>query len=148
MALKKWHCTRCEEDFTISADMRCGDGRKHEVPAKTYYAASPNLRKYVTEERSIPGPNGKARLVPAKYVEFVRGTYSTSDPEDQAALDIEPGLINNDEWKQKYIGKEDLLEMRERELKAKEERLAKMENDLLVKTQKQVEGEGKSKAGK
>jgi len=110
------------------------------VEAKTYYSASSSWRTYVAEERLITlGDTGRVRVIPARSVQFTRGSFTTGDPEDQFALDQEPSMISADRWKELYLSTDERNKMKERELKAWEERLVLQQNSLLDKVKQQQE---------
>ncbi len=138
---KSWKCLECDKTFGYG-DWNCPDGRKHAVEAKTYFSPAENLRTYVVEERLITTMDGRQQMRPARSVEFVKGQYNTSDPEDQYALDVEDGLITQEQWRVRYISLEERLAQRERELKSREERLKASENEYLDKVKETV-GAGK-----
>lgn len=131
MALKKgYRCIVCDTDFApykwISAD-----GHRHKVEEKTYYSPAKNWVTYVAEEKFLAlDDSGKARLIPARAVQFNNGVFTTSDPEDQYALD-EQCKMTRQEWEKVFFSREELVAKKERELKARETAVEVAENALL-----------------
>lgn len=140
MALREFQCARCDEKFK-APNWTCKDGARHQIESKTYYSPVPSWRTYVSEERRELMETGLNRTIPARLVEFSRGTYTTCDPEDQYSLDQQDGCITPEQWKAKYIDKAELNAMKEREL----DRKINEYNDLVAKAQAQVAGEPKGK---
>lgn len=142
MALREFTCKRCDEKFKAPS-WTCKDGSRHQIDLKTYYSPVPSWRTYVSEERRELMETGLNRTTPARLVEFSRGIYTTSDPEDIYSLDQQDGCITAEQWKAKYLPKEELNAMKEREL----DRKINEYNDLVAKAKAQVAEEPKP-AGK
>lgn len=135
-------CTRCKKEVEIP-EWDCVDGMRHQVEAKTYYSPAANLTTYSAEER-IVHINGNATRIPAKRVQFLKGAFTTCDPQDQFGLDNQKGLITADQWKEIFVSKEERVAMKERELDVRERRIIEQQSalDRLKAQSKGVAKEG------
>lgn len=138
--LPTFTCKKCGKKFEVG-DWDCKDGKMHEVAPKTYYSPVSSWRTYVAEERIITISNGQTRMTPARAVDFVRGVYTTSNPEDQYALDNKEGLISAEDWRERFISQEERNKMKQRELELREKRLVEREQALLAKIKSQTGGD-------
>lgn len=139
MAIQTLDCKRCDKPFK-APNFLCADGKRHQVEPKTYYAAHANLNTVVSPERIIQ-VGGDGRMIAARLVEFHRGAFTTSDPEDQIALDdlfSKGGLLTAEQWQERYISKDERLAMQSRNLAQREASLKERENALLTQIQAQV----------
>jgi hypothetical protein len=129
MAKKEFTCTRCDEKFT-PGNWNCNDGQRHSVELKTYYTSTEGLTLHY-------GPvHGEDVMSHSRGVlTFVRGTYQTTDPEQQETLDTYPGCISFERWKETHIDEKERAAMAARE----KVRLEKTNNDLLETVRKQAE---------
>jgi hypothetical protein len=66
-----------------------------------------------------------------KVISFSRGTFQTSDPEQQEFLDAYPGCISFEEWKQAHLTQKE----RDEQSKRENSRLVQEKNDLLKQVQ-------------
>ena len=158
MPLPTWKCTICDKRFTVG-EWICSDGmNNHIVENKEYLLAdAPSdpghperggmdaLKDGRTRICNIPPDktvqrNGELHMVPGGYVEFVRGRYSTSDPEIQYCLNKKGGFCSEAEWQAVWLSQNQQLQLREMSIKAREQRLENDRNDLLaqVKQAKQT----------
>jgi hypothetical protein len=160
MQLTRWTCTECKKEFGVG-EWTCADGVTHHiVPPREYLrddapsdpghpqsGGMDSLRDGRTRVCNIPPDrqvvvNGEVHLQPGGYVEFIRGRFSTTDPEVQHHLNIKGGWCSEERWRQVWMSQAQQLRLREDELNAKERRLENERNELLskVKDQKQPVG--------
>src|SRR5215469_4516143 len=149
MALPKFTCLDCGKTF-IAGDYMCQTGVKHRVETKSYYTADaptvaewrdgrPYINKAIARTYILNVPpekmiteNGEVRRIPGGTVEFVRGFYETDDPEIQFYLDRKEGLCNRQRWEEVYINDDERHQIKELELRAREQRVVERENELLA----------------
>jgi hypothetical protein len=143
MPLQKFNCVKCEKQFEVG-QWTCVDGADHEVAPKTYYVDNPSsdikdakksrLMVYTTPEREVTDPTtGQREIKMARAVEFVRGTLTTSNAQDQMFLDRYPGRVNKQRWEEVYITPAERVYLKEQEVKKREEVVREKENALLDK---------------
>lgn len=149
--LAKYHCTNCEKDFEAGS-WQCASGEHHTVLAKTYYVLDAPADKRDCKNARLQMlnviPEGKvmrgndAVVVPGTHIEFVRGIFSTDNPQIQMALDKRGKVFSGDEgrkmWEAAYFSNEEKKELEAIELKGKVARLENERNDLLAKVQAQA----------
>jgi hypothetical protein len=121
MALLEFVCTRCDAKF-VQGKWNCKDGQAHTVAEKIYFVPSEGLAVYYTQQIMVPNAHGQAQIIPAKRLEFIRGTYTTSDSEKQAFLDNYAGCVSREVWEQTHIP------LKERQAKVKRELAASEQN--------------------
>ena len=150
MAIAKFHCLNCDKDFE-AGNWYCSSGEPHTVPEKTYYVRDAPVDKrdcknarlqmlnVIPESKVILG--GDTHVVPGTHVEFVRGMYSTSNPQLQMNLDKRPHVASGDagkvQWEQDYFSNEEKNAMA---LIAQNARIVRLENEnnkLLQQVQNQ-----------
>jgi hypothetical protein len=124
MALREFTCVACDKKFLQGKWAGCQSvgGANHVVEDKTYYVPSEGLTVYYTQQTMTPNIHGQAQITPAKRLEFIRGTYTTNDPEKQAFLDTYGGIVPRDVWEQTHIP------LKERQAKTKREQAAAESN--------------------
>jgi hypothetical protein len=151
-------CLNCEKEFAVG-DWLCINGvTNHVVAAKEYLLADAptdpghperggmdSKRDGRTRICNIPPPKKVMRgdeiqWVGEGYVEFIRGRFSTSDPEAQYWLDRKGGFCTEAEWQAAWLSQSQQLEIREMGLRAREQRLENDRNELLTQV-KQQKGE-------
>ena len=156
MPTKEWKCLECSKKFGPDNFM-CTDGTSlHVVEQKEYLLADApsdpghpasggmdSRRDGRTRICNIPPDrtvlrNGESMLVPGGYVEFIRGRFSTNNPEIQYYLEKKGGFCTEGEWAAAWLSQSQQLEMREMALKAREQRIESTENALLSKTKERV----------
>ncbi len=158
MSIPSWNCVECGKKFT-PGEWVCLDGQStHIVGNKEYLLADApsdpghperggldSLKDGRTRICNIPPDkqivvNGETRLVPGGYVEFVRGRFSTSNPEIQYYLEKKGGFCSEAQWEAVWLSQSQQLELKEMSLKAREQRLENDRNALLtsVKERKAV----------
>ena len=88
---KVLHCTQCNQDFKSGGWYGCegNPARKHAVERRTFYSESDRYQVQVIVETRIIGAGGNLVHVPGKIVEFIGGTFMTTDPEIQEVLERE-----------------------------------------------------------
>lgn len=151
MALPTWKCEVCNKKFTVN-EWVCADGvSNHIVETKQYYLADAPTDGSSSDELShgqtiicnIP-PDKKIQkgnevhIQPGGNVTFIRGQYSSTDPEIQYWLDLKGGFCNKDRWNEVWLSREQKNEMKEMDLRAREQRLENDRNELLTQTQAKV----------
>ena len=158
MALKTWTCLTCEKDFK-DGNWLCFDGQtNHVVKEKVYRTldvpqepgqipkgAKPPVIRGRTVVCNIPPPKKVMRgdeisWVGEGNVEFINGSYSTTDPEKQYWLDKKGSSYNatEEQWKAAWYTPEELIAEKEMQLKVDRERLEHDRNELLAATKKKV----------
>src|SRR5216684_3469800 len=103
--LPTWKCETCGKSFTVG-EWACADGQTNHVvgwkeyllndaptdPGHPAQGGADSLRDGRTRICGIPPDkqvvmHGEVRMVPGGYVEFIRGRFSSTDPEIQYCLD-------------------------------------------------------------
>jgi hypothetical protein len=155
--LPTWHCQACNKKFTVG-EWICVDGQSnHVVAEKTYRSVDApsdpghpaqggqdSLRDGRTRVCNIPPDktvqrNGELHLVPGGYIEFVRGRFSTSDPEVQYHLDKRPAYNATEaQWESAWLSKSQQFELDKMRLNAERQRLENMNNELLAQVKQKV----------
>lgn len=150
MALPTYHCLECEKEFK-AGNWECTAGQQHVVAAKTYYTADaptvpewrnghPYVNKQIarTQILNIP-PERKVqdgdemRRIPGGSLEFIRGQYTTSDPEIQFYLDKKESLCSKERWEEVYLTDEEKIIIQQGKLANAQLRLQSERNELLEK---------------
>ena len=153
--IQTWKCVNCGKEFKVG-DWLCEDGvTNHVVPEKEYLLADAptdpghperggmdSKRDGRTRICNIPPPRKVMRgdevsWVGEGYVEFVRGRYATTDPEAQYWLDRKGGFCSEQQWEAAWLSQSQQLEIKEMNLKAREQRLESERNELLSQVQQQ-----------
>lgn len=156
--MQTWKCLECGEEFGVGK-WTCTDGlSNHIVQNKEYlladapsdpgHAASggmDSLRNGRTVICNIPPPQkvmeGDAiKWVGEGNVEFIRGRFSTTDPQKQYWLDKKGGFCNQEQWERVWLSQSQQLQLKEMALNAREHRLENERNELLTQV-KQQKGE-------
>lgn len=159
MALAKYHCTRCEADFT-AGDWHCKTGEVHVVAPETYYVMdAPAIKtdaqamkssglimaNVLPEQRIIKGND--VQVVPGTNVHFVRGTHSTTDPRIQDALNQRKGVHRGPEgialWEKEYLTASEKSDINDARQKKYIERLENERNSLLEQVKEKAKPAGK-----
>jgi hypothetical protein len=157
MPLQTWKCLVCEKKFSVG-EWICQDGQSnHVVASKEYLLADAptdtgrperggmdSLRDGRTRICNIPPDkqavvNGELRGIPGGYVEFIRGRYSSDNPEIQYCLDKKGGFCTQERWESVWLSQSQQLELKEMSLHAREQRLENERNELLSQVKKQKE---------
>ena len=155
MAVQSFKCVICDKEFK-AGDWTCEDGlSNHVVASKEYLLADAptdpghperggmdSKRDGRTRICNIPPPQKVMRgdevtWIGEGYVEFVRGRFATTDPQQQYWLDKKGGFCSQGQWEQAWLSHSQQLEIKEMSLKAREQRLENDRNDLLSQVQKQ-----------
>lgn len=156
MAKKQtWKCVDCGKEFGVG-EWLCIDGMtNHVVEAKEYLLADAptdaghperggmdSKRDGRTRICNIPPPQkvmegDEVKWVGEGYVEFVRGRFSTTDPVAQYWLDRKGGFCTEEQWQAAWLSQSQQLEIKEMNLRAREQRLENDRNELLTQVQSQ-----------
>ncbi len=150
----EWKCTECKKNFTVG-QWTCADGSSnHVVEDKTYRCLdapsdpstkAASLKDGRTVVCNIPPPRKVMEGNEAKYigegnVEFIRGRFSTTDPEKQYWLDKKPGYnATEEQWRSAWYSESQQLELGKLELAAGQQRLENERNALLVNVKNRVQ---------
>jgi len=153
--IQSWKCLACGKDFK-AGDWTCADGlSNHVVAVKEYLLADAptdpghperggmdSKRDGRTVICNIPPPQkvmegDTVKWVGEGHVEFVRGRFSTSDPQQQYWLDKKGGFCTEAQWEVAWLSQSQQLEIKEMSLKAREQRLENDRNELLSQVQQQ-----------
>lgn len=156
--IQSWKCTVCGKTFKVG-DWTCEDQLStHVVENKEYLLADAptdpghperggmdSKRDGRTRICNIPPPQKVMRgdevsWIGEGYVEFVRGRFSTTNPQEQYWLDKKGGFCNQEQWERAWLSQSQQLEIKEMSLKAREQRLENDRNELLASV-KQQKGE-------
>lgn len=153
--MSQWKCLECAKKFG-PGEWICADGSSnHKVEEKTYRCLDApsdpstkdaSLKDGRTVVCNIPPPKrvmegNDAKWVGEGSVEFIRGRYTTADPEKQYWLDKKLAYnATEEQWKTVWYSPSQQLEIGRMELKAGQERLENERNDLLEKTKARVAG--------
>jgi hypothetical protein len=149
MPLPTWKCKTCEKSFTVG-EWICIDGhRNHIVESKEYLLADApsdaghpeaggmdSKKDGRTIICGIPPDKtvkiaGELHTIPGGSVQFIRGRFSTTDPESQYALDIKGGWCSEAEWRNAWLSDGQRLELDRQKLRADQQRLENDRNELL-----------------
>ena len=155
MALEQFYCLNCEKNFK-AGNWTCVNGMNHSVANKRYFMndapsvvsivngrPTVNKRDSATQIQNIPpekrviGPDGNERIIPGGQVQFIRGMYETTNPEEQFWLNQHRGMCDEKTWQDAYLNEDEKLQLERMELAAERTRLEGMKNDLLSKVQAQ-----------
>lgn len=158
MSLPAWKCTVCDKKFTVG-EWTCRDGQSnHLVENKEYLlndapsdpghiapgsTISVSLRDGRTRICGIPPPKKvtegtDTRWVGEGYVEFIRGRFSTADPEIQYWLDKKGGFCSQEQWDAAWLTEGQQLVKQRLEVDAMRGRLENERNELLAQTKARV----------
>ena len=148
MALQKWTCTRCDNDFQ-APEWHCADGHAHTVKSKTYYMLDAPADKrdckfsqtvvcnVVPERREVRGT--ETIVIPGTNVTFVRGLFETDDPQLQIGLNNRKHILQGQDglvrWQEAYFSDQEKQELEQMKLKAEITRLQSEKNQLLAEVQ-------------
>ena len=155
MAVQLFKCVVCEKEFK-AGDWTCEDGLSNHVVAEKEYllADAPSdpghperggmdsKRDGRTRICNIPPPQkvmkgDEVQWIGEGYVEFVRGRFSTSDPQQQYWLDRKGGFCTQAQWEAAWLSQSQQLEIKEMKLQAREQRLENERNELLSQVKQQ-----------
>lgn len=153
--MSQWKCVECGKKFGVGEWM-CADGTSnHRVEEKTYRCLDApsdpstkdaSLKDGRTTVCNIPPPKrvmegNDAKWVGEGSVEFIRGRFATSNPEQQYWLDKKPGYnATEEQWRAVWYSDAQQLQLGRMELAAGQARLENDRNDLLEKTKARVAG--------
>ena len=142
-----WKCLECGKKFS-AGEWTCLDGiSHHRVEEKTYRCldapSDPStkdaeLKNGRTVVCNIPPPKrvmegSDAKWVGEGSVEFIRGRFSTSDPEQQYWLDKRPSYnATEEQWSRVWLSQNQQLEIDRMQLAADRQRLENERNELLA----------------
>lgn len=147
MPLAKFNCENCDKGFT-AGEWFCQSGVAHVVAAKTYYVmdapadkkdvqamkSSRLLMCNVIPERKVTA-GAEVHTIPGRNVEFIRGMFSTTDPELQNALNSRNKVFQGEEghqlWEKEYLTAAEKAEMEHNRQNAYIKRLENDNNRLL-----------------
>lgn len=148
-----WKCLECGKKFGVGEWM-CADGTSnHRVEEKTYRCLDApsdpstkdaSLRDGRTVVCNIPPPKrvaegSEVKLVGEGSVEFIRGRYSSTNPEVQYWLDKRPGYnATEEQWRSTWYSESQKLVLGQMELAAARQRLENDRNELLSQTKQKV----------
>jgi hypothetical protein len=154
--LPTWKCVVCGKKFTVG-EWTCQDGTSnHTVEMKEYLmddapsdpghpaqGGMDSLRDGRTRVCNMPPDkkvvlNGEVTIIPGGYVEFVRGRYSTDNPEIQYLLDKKGGFCTPERWAQVWLSQGQQFELERQRLSALSARLENERNELLNQTKQRV----------
>lgn len=154
MSLTTWKCLVCEKDFK-PGEWACADGQSNHIVQKKEYlladaptdAGHPanggmdSKRDGRTRICNIPPDknvvlNGEMHIQPGGYVEFIRGRFSTDNPEIQYYLEKTRGssFVTEEQWQQAWLSQTQQLEIERGQVNALKVRLENERNELLAKT--------------
>jgi hypothetical protein len=136
---QEWKCTFCDKKFR-APHWYCKEGVNHQVESKTYYAPTEGLQVMWKTDRSYMSTAGDGTLVkvPGKTAQFVRGTFVTSDPEEQFFFDRYPGCITAEQWEDNHLTAQEKIRRQGDELNAAKRIIAE-QNELLKAVKAGVE---------
>lgn len=153
--LATWKCETCGKDFTIG-EWLCIDGQSNHIVARKEYLLNdaPTDPGHPAQGGTDSLRDGRTRVCgipPAKrtvegdqvrwggegYVEFVRGRFSTDNPEIQYWLDKKGGFCSEEQWEQVWLSQNQQLILERGKLDAMKQRLENERNDLLSQVKQQ-----------
>ncbi len=157
MPLPTWKCIVCDKKFS-AGEWTCADGMSNHVVAVKEYllddapqdtgrperGGMDSLRDGRTRICNIPPDknvmrNGEIHMQPGGYVEFIRGRFSTDNPEIQYHLEKKGGFCTEERWQAVWLSQGQQIELKEMNLRAREQRLENDRNELLTNVKKQKE---------
>lgn len=158
--LPSWTCIVCEKHFTVKDGFLCVDGTNNHVVADKLYllADAPSdpghspKGSFIDDRRegrtricNIPPDktvlrNGEAAMVPGGYVEFIRGRFSTTNPEIQYYLDKKGGFCTEEQWQANWLNDAQKIEQEKILLARERSRLENERNELLTMTKQKTVG--------
>jgi hypothetical protein len=156
MSLATWKCLTCSKDFTVG-EWACVDGQSNhlverreyllaDAPTDAGHPASGGMdskRDGRTRVCNIPPDkhvviNGEVHIQPGGYVEFIRGRFSTDNPEIQYCLDKKGGFCTEAQWENAWLSQSQQLQIERGKLDALKTRLENERNELLAQTREKV----------
>lgn len=160
MALQSWKCTECNKTFKVG-EWVCMDGvSQHKVASKMYRACDPPQDIGYKDTKGTPldassfGETVVCNIPPSKRIineageisyqgggsiTFVRGRFSTSNPEVQYWLDMRPEYNRTeDDWSATWLSKDQQLDLVRDKLEKERMRLENERNELLAATKARV----------
>jgi len=155
MSLPTWKCDVCGKKFTVG-EWVCDGQSNHTVTRKEYLlndaptdpGHAPNggmdsLRDGKLRICNIPPDktivvNGETQRVAGGNVEFIRGRFSTTDPEQQYFLDKKGGYCTEEQWEAAWLSNSQQLELERMRLNSMRQRLEAERNELLTQTKQRV----------
>lgn len=156
MSIQTWKCEVCGKTFKV-AEWVCEDGvSAHVVAEKTYRCLDApsdpstkdsSLKDGRTVVCNVPPPKrvmegNDAKWVGEGSVEFIRGRFMTSNPEQQYWLDKRPAYnATEEQWKTVWLSQNQQLELGKMELQAAQQRLENDRNELLSRVKQQKDKE-------
>lgn len=151
--MQSWTCVECGKKFG-PGEWTCTDGQSNHVVAEKIYRSLDAPSDPSTKDDSLKDgrtvvcniPPGKkvmegedVKFIGEGSVEFVRGRYSTTDPEKQYWLDKKPACqATEEQWRSVWYSQGQKLAVKEMELRAMEQRLENDRNELLTKTKERM----------
>lgn len=160
MSLPVWKCTSCDKKFTVG-EWTCRDGQTNHIVEEKLYLLNDapsdpghiapgstinvSLRDGRTRICGIPPPKKitegtDTRYVGEGYVEFLRGRFTTADPEIQYWLDRKGGFCTQEQWDAAWLTEGQQLMKQKLEVEAMRGRLENERNELLAQTKARVAG--------
>ena len=155
MSLPTWKCETCGKTFSVG-EFVCVDGQtNHKVALKEYLLADApsdpghpagggmdSLRDGRLRICNIPPDktvmvNGEAMRVPGGYVEFIRGRFSTADPEQQYFLDKKNHYCTEAQWEAAWLSNNQQILLEKQRLAAERQRIENDRNELLAQVKQQ-----------
>ena len=162
MPLQKYKCLECDKEFTVGEWEPCGaEGIKHRVAAKQYFMddapthvetkdGKPFINKGTSRTMVLNVPPERKvrdgddiRIIPGGAVEFIRGRFTTDDPEIQFYLEKKKNLCNEDRWNEVYLNDDEKMALERMALRAERQRLESFNNDLLRQQQELARRKGR-----
>jgi hypothetical protein len=156
VSLPVWKCNVCGKKFSVG-EWTCADGQSnHVVEMKEYLLADAptdpghpanggvdSLRDGRTRICNIPPDkqivrNGEVSIIPGGYVEFIRGRFSSDNPEIQYCLDKKKGWCSEEQWNTAWLSQNQRLDIKTMQLQALEQRLENQQNELLAQQKAKV----------
>ena len=135
MNANKFTCTRCGKEFSLG-EWTCADGVRHSVELKHYHISTNGLQ---VQYGPVKGDSVQNHV--RGVITFTRGTYQTTDPEQQEFLDKYPACIPFEQWQEAHLGKEEMDAKKKRE----QTRMEQQNNELLARVKELEEWAAKSK---
>lgn len=156
----QWKCINCGRTFGVG-QWACSDGvtnhvtetkiyRVLDVPQDIGYKDSKGTPLdgssfgetkvcNIPPPKKVINPNGEVSWTGEGSVTFLRGRFSTADPEIQYWLNKKPSYnATEEQWQGAWLSKSQQLELREDAIRASEMRLENERNELLAQTKQKV----------
>lgn len=155
---REWKCLVCGKKFPVG-QWTCSDGLSNHVVEDRIYRCcdAPSDPGYgpggkplevsnygQTRVCNIPPPQkvmegNDVKMVGEGSVDFVRGRFSTTDPQKQYWLNKRPEYNRTEEeWQANWLSNSQRNELERLQLKAERERLENDRNELLASTKQRV----------